>query len=63
MATHTLLLYINPVSDWPHLRGQCDQVFDAENITYFCLKGFIKIFVSGSHTSVIPHMLLRLFSL
>ena len=21
MATHTLLLYINPVSDWPHLRG------------------------------------------
>ena len=29
----------------------------------FRLKGFIRIFVSGSHTSVIVHMLLRLFSL
>ena len=29
----------------------------------FRLKGFIRIFVSGSHTSVITHMLARLFSL
>ena len=62
MATHTLLLYINLVSDWPNLRGSVLRSSMQRTLLIFRLKGFIRIFVSGSQTSVIAHMLLRLFS-
>ena len=65
-------------SQWPHIHfcfisnryligpicgGSVLRSSMQRTLLIFRLKGFIRIFVSGSHKSVVAHMLLRLFSL
>ena len=54
----SILYLICPICGGSVLRSSMQRT-----LLIFRLKGFIRIFVSGSHTSVIAHMLLRLFLL
>ena len=61
--TYTFVIYQSGFWLAPSAGVVCPGLRCREHYLFFHPKGFIRIFVSGSHTSVIAHMLSRLFSL
>ena len=61
--TYTFVIYQSGIWLTPSAGVVCSGLRCREHYLFFHPKGFIRIFVSGSHTSVIAHMLSRLFSL